>query len=295
VHQAGLVHRDLKPENLFLTRRADGSPQVKVLDFGVSKSLLGDAALSPRLTQTQALIGSPSYMSPEQIRNAKTVDARTDIWTLGVILYELIVGDTPFAAETPLSLLAEIVAEQPTPMRSRCHDVPAELDAVVMRCLEKDPDRRYESTAQLARALAPFASHPAKLSARTVMAPPPRPVRTPKGRADWRPLRWGLAAALVGVAVALALPQLPFVGPDELEAGAAVPEPERVAVASAAFIAAPASATAGGSGTSEPSASAPSASALPPRRTYPKQRGGNERTVPSPAALPAIDPLEGRR
>lgn len=156
-HAAGIVHRDLKPANLFLARHPDGSPLVKVLDFGISKSS-GSVSKEQNLTATSAIMGSPLYMSPEQLRSSKNVDARTDVWALGVILYELLVGRLPFEAETVTGLCAKIAADAPTKLREIDPGVPPELEAVVMRCLEKNVDRRFASVAELAAALRPFAS-----------------------------------------------------------------------------------------------------------------------------------------
>jgi serine/threonine-protein kinase len=156
-HAAGIVHRDLKPSNLFVTTRADGSSLVKVLDFGISKALdMGSKQVS--LTATSMTLGSPLYMSPEQVRSSKTVDARTDIWALGIIAYELLAGVQPFEAETVTGLCAKIVADEPAPLRSVRPDVPPAFEAIVLRCLEKNAASRYQSVAELAAALRPFAS-----------------------------------------------------------------------------------------------------------------------------------------
>ena len=159
-HSIGLIHRDLKPANLFLTHRPDGTALVKVLDFGISKALnVDDNALepAPSLTATHSLLGSPAYMSPEQIRRPKSVDTRTDIWSLGSILYELLVRDPPFNADSPLALLAAVVSDPLPSVRDVRPDVPVELEAVIAKCLEKNPDNRYQTVAELAEALAPFA------------------------------------------------------------------------------------------------------------------------------------------
>lgn len=159
-HSIGVIHRDLKPANLFLTNRPDGSPLVKVLDFGISKAInVDDNALepAPSLTATHSLLGSPAYMSPEQIRRPKSVDARTDIWSLGSILFELLTRDPPFLADSPLALLAAVVSDPLPSIRTRRPDVPPELEAVIAKCLEKNPDNRYQTVAELADALAPFA------------------------------------------------------------------------------------------------------------------------------------------
>jgi serine/threonine-protein kinase len=155
-HALGIVHRDLKPANLFRTRRSDGSVFVKVLDFGISKALVPDAK-AVSLTSTQGLIGSPFYMSPEQVRKPKTVDTRSDIWSLGVILHELLSGSPPFTSDTPLSILAAVVTDPPPPIRTVRDDVPVGLEAVILKCLEKEPTRRFADIAEMAHALKPYA------------------------------------------------------------------------------------------------------------------------------------------
>ncbi|WP_437595320.1 serine/threonine-protein kinase [Sorangium sp. So ce590] len=161
-HAAGIVHRDLKPANLFLTRRADGSPCVKVLDFGISKVATGGS--DPRITDTTAVMGSPLYMSPEQLKSSRDVDARTDLWSLGVILFELLAGAPPFDGATMPQLCVAIMQGIPRPLASLRPDVPPALVAVILRCLEKLPERRFRDVGALAEALAPFVTGRARLS-----------------------------------------------------------------------------------------------------------------------------------
>lgn len=160
-HTLGIVHRDLKPSNLFLTERPDGSSLVKVLDFGISKALNGPRSgetSQQQMTATAAIMGSPQYMSPEQIRSSKNVDARADIWALGTILHELVAGSPAYVADTIPGLLAMIVADPAPPLTASRRDAPLELEATILRCLEKDRERRFASVAELARALERFAS-----------------------------------------------------------------------------------------------------------------------------------------
>jgi serine/threonine protein kinase len=151
-HAAGIVHRDLKPSNLFLTRRADGSGLIKVLDFGISKMNVPDVSAAG-LTHTSAFMGSPYYMSPEQMRSARNVDHRSDVWSLGVILYELVAGTPPFVAPTLPDLLAKIMTEPPAPLREKRPDAPAELEQVIGQALVKDREGRFQSVGELAAAL----------------------------------------------------------------------------------------------------------------------------------------------
>lgn len=155
-HASGIVHRDLKPSNLFVITRRDGRAMVKVLDFGISKLLPKDASLAGSLTATRSVLGSPYYMSPEQVRDSRQVDGRCDIWALGVILHELLTGQPAFVGETLPSVCAAIVADDPASIRAKRPDVPEELARIVSRCLEKDPQNRYQSAETLLDALRPF-------------------------------------------------------------------------------------------------------------------------------------------
>lgn len=151
-HGLGIVHRDLKPSNIFLAREHDGRCVAKILDFGISKvSNEGDA----KLTSAEAVMGTAMYMAPEQVRSARNVDARADIWSLGVILYELLAGRAPFVG-TPTQVVAAIVTEDPAPLQELVQ-VPPALAAVVARCLTRDPARRFQSVRELMASLLPFA------------------------------------------------------------------------------------------------------------------------------------------
>ncbi|HEY2410292.1 MAG TPA: serine/threonine-protein kinase [Polyangiaceae bacterium] len=169
-HGLGIVHRDLKPQNLFLTQRADGSPCVKVLDFGISK-LTGAGSGSGNdagMTRTSAVMGSPLYMSPEQLLSARDVDMRTDVWALGVICFELLTGKSPFMAETLPQLCMTITHSPPASLRGFRPDLPLELERLILRCLEKDRGRRVATVAELALALVQFAPRRARLSAERI-------------------------------------------------------------------------------------------------------------------------------
>jgi serine/threonine protein kinase len=163
-HAAGIVHRDLKPANLYLALRADGSRCIKVLDFGVSKSLLEGSVRAAALTQTSSFIGSPFYMSPEQLDSAKTVDVRTDIWSLGVVLYELLTGQPPFCGTSMPQLVNALLHDEPAPLHTRGLQLPEGLEAVVIKALQKRRKQRYSNVAEFAEALAPFAPQRSLLS-----------------------------------------------------------------------------------------------------------------------------------
>ncbi|HSQ66686.1 MAG TPA: serine/threonine-protein kinase [Polyangiaceae bacterium] len=156
-HALGIVHRDLKPSNLFLTRRADGTPLIKVLDFGISKITHGAGVPDAAMTTTNAVLGSPMYMAPEQMVSTRDVDGRADVWALGIVLYQLLAGRAPFDGTTMTELCARILQEPPAPLRAFRVDVPPALEAAILCCLEKDRVRRFHTVADLAGALAPFA------------------------------------------------------------------------------------------------------------------------------------------
>lgn len=154
-HAAGIIHRDLKPANLFVTKRPDGSNLLKVLDFGISKMSVLEA--SAILTNSQAIMGSPLYMSPEQGQSARNVDARTDIWSLGVILYELLTGDAPFPGESLGEVLSAVITLTPKSIRAVRPEVPEALERAVFRALEKPVERRFQNIGELSAALVEFA------------------------------------------------------------------------------------------------------------------------------------------
>lgn len=153
-HRLGIVHRDIKPSNLFCVRRADARRSVKVLDFGISKLI--EPTPDGSITGTASLLGSPSYMSPEQMRAPNRVDHRTDIWSLGVVLYELSTGSLPFSGSSYAQLCLSVTTDTPDPPRARCPDLHPELEAIVLKCLRKNRDERYASVDELARALEAF-------------------------------------------------------------------------------------------------------------------------------------------
>jgi serine/threonine-protein kinase len=211
-HARGIVHRDLKPSNLFLTTRADGAPLVKVLDFGISKTTEDEDADSS-LTGPAEMVGSPRYMSPEQVRGQRNVDHRADIWALGVILFRFISGKAPFGGQGKgiSGALASIVIDDPPSLIELVPAVPVELEAVIFRCLAKSPDERHASAAELAARLAPFGSSDGRaaaarlvhsiegmLSSETDTSPPPA---MPRAKSQRRIVLMALAAGMLAVPV----------------------------------------------------------------------------------------------
>ncbi len=187
-HGLGIVHRDLKPANLFCVRRSDGRPFVKVLDFGISKVSAGDLGSAASVTSVSTIIGSPCYMSPEQMQSAKDVDRRTDIWSLGVIAFELLTGQLPFSGRTLGEVLFKVATQAAPSAKDVRASVPAELAAAIGRCLEKDRDARYADVAALAVAIEPFGSREASLAVERIVgitkgegrpAPSPAPPGSP--------------------------------------------------------------------------------------------------------------------
>ena len=190
-HAMGIIHRDLKPENLFLARRKSAVPILKILDFGLSKvserkNASAGAPRARQMTEDGERFGTPSYMSPEQFRESGGVDIRSDIWSLGVVLFELVTGELPFEGDGIAELAANILTATPVPLRKKVPGANRVLEAVILKCLEKDRTRRYRNVAELVDELASFggpASEPRTDRIRRLIVDggesvrPPRPIR----------------------------------------------------------------------------------------------------------------------
>jgi serine/threonine-protein kinase len=196
-HRCGIVHRDLKPANVFLTQGKDGTV-VKVLDFGVSK--LG---ASTHITKTGTMVGTVAYVSPEQLMDAKRVDPRADLWSLALVLYESLTKKLPFGGGKASNMVSAILTQPPVPLSRVREDAPAGLVAAIDRALAKDPDDRFANAAEMAEALAPFASTRANAALDALARLPRAPVKKKRSRAVVR--------ILLAVALAVALAALAFV------------------------------------------------------------------------------------
>lgn len=158
-HAGGVVHRDVKPENLFVTQAGE-MPHIKVLDFGISQALATSPFRVPGAgLPTTIAVGTPPYMSPEQIRGAIDLDGRADLWSLGCVLYELLTGFAPFARMSVMQACAAVLEEEPAPLRESRAGIPPSLEVAVMRCLKKAPEQRYADVAELAEVLSPYSRH----------------------------------------------------------------------------------------------------------------------------------------
>jgi serine/threonine-protein kinase len=184
-HAVGIVHRDVKPSNIFLTRRSDGRDLVKVLDFGISKTL--DSTGSPQ-TKTHDILGSPAYMAPEQLKSARTVDRRADIWSLGVTLFELVTGQLPFPGETLAELHGAILYAAAPLLRTVRPSAPAGFEALIAKCIERDPDQRFQTVSELATALALFGPDGSREVAARIAKIDPAAAQEPAARRDMEEL-----------------------------------------------------------------------------------------------------------
>lgn len=169
-HGKGIVHRDIKPENLFLADAGAGGRTIKVVDFGLAKRIASASQIG--LTGPRESMGSPCYMSPEQITLPQEVDARTDIWSIGVTLYRLLTGDVPFGGDTVSEIYAHVLNTEPRPIYAVRRGLDRELDSIVRRCLEKDVGRRYQSVGELSHALASYRQRRSGMRSRSSGAAP---------------------------------------------------------------------------------------------------------------------------
>lgn len=165
-HNLGIVHRDIKPDNLFITKKADGTPFVKVLDFGISQ-LPQSHPDSARLTGTAEVMGTPLYMSPEQLHSARSADRRSDVWALGVTLFEVLTGQVPFPGRNITEICSRVLTAEPLRPRALRPAIPERLELILSRCLEKRPERRFQRVSELQAALAAFVYQPAQDDAAT--------------------------------------------------------------------------------------------------------------------------------
>jgi serine/threonine-protein kinase len=198
-HGAGIVHRDIKPANVFLLPEANGKRAVKVLDFGIAKFVEGDVTL----THTGAVIGSPLYMAPEQVRAEKDVDARADLWSVGATLYEMVSGEAPHRAPSHAAVIARIVTVPAAPIRAQHEDVDAQLDAIVLRALSIDKAERFPTATAMRVALDNYLSG----SAATVASLPPLGLSQSNAAPSAAPIpaknRWIVAGLVFSAAVAI--------------------------------------------------------------------------------------------
>ena len=311
-HANGIVHRDLKPANLFVTRRLDGSPLIKVLDFGIAKA---PAQAATGLTQTQAVMGTPGYMAPEQLRSTRDADARADIWALGVILYQALSGRLPFPANSITEFAVKSVMDPPDPI-----DVDPNLRGVILKALEKDPAQRFPDIGAFATALAPFGGTHARAQAalaRSLLAPSaghaetiaaghsPVPTTlqiasratTPTGQQPAKPARKGLlvgagllAAAVAGGAVVVAVMSRPPAKPDPVAAVTPAPAAPAVAAPAPAPAAVPDPAPAAATAPATTPATTPPAAPAAPSPSAPRHPTTKHPTVATKE--PAVAPFD---
>jgi len=308
-HALGIVHRDLKPANFFCVRRSDGQLSIKVLDFGISKVTGDSSGQVMSVTRTNSVMGSPLYMSPEQLRSPKDVDAQTDIWSIGASLYELLTGTAPFQGDTIAELAVRLASHPPPPLRVLRPEIPPVLEAVVLKCLERDRVKRYQNVAELAVALLQFAPRGSRAQVERISAilratglattgmslPPSRQPTNGDGVETFPPVGKsrlsvnrtrqlaGIAgvAAVLGVLTAFAFVTLRSKSTDKPRAPAAPASEQGVTVESPS---AP-SAAASGAASTEPRAAAdttPLAGPSPPSRVGPKAAADEWHVTPPP-------------
>ena len=320
-HAIGIVHRDLKPANLFLTSRADGSPCVKVLDFGISKvNAQSGSGSDAGMTRTQSIMGSPLYMSPEQMASARDVDQRSDVWAVGTVLYELLTGRVPFEAETMPQLCTLILHAEPPPPRSVRPELPEAIESVIMRCLRKERAQRYQNVAQLARDLATFAPDAGPRSAERISkvlsssgislgdvgvanAQSQNPAAntashawgtthtTRSNRAVWFGLGGVGLVVAVGLLIWKATSSEPSASPDVSAAVAVPTPPAEPAATPAAPVEPPAVAASPASSVTPAPPASSSASSAPPK---PKHKPGSIKPKATPGKSETVDPLSER-
>jgi eukaryotic-like serine/threonine-protein kinase len=333
-HATGIVHRDIKPQNLFLALSVGGAPRIKVLDFGVAKSLVSSGG-SGGLTQTRSMLGSPLYMSPEQMRSSRDVDARSDVWALGVVLFELLTRRWPYEAETMPELCLKVVTEPPMSLAELRPDAPPGLVEIVAQCLEREPDRRFANAAELSTALEPLVPAASRVTverarlairttARNPQAPahplatsptllaPEAPARTGPTPAAWdsrnaaaqgatksrSPAVWiGVgfaAAAAVGIAAMLLRAPAESKSPVSVSTAAAAPPPP-VTTPLPTMTTTAAEPPASSSAAATPTQSAPTASAAPKPTTVPGRMVPVGPTGPKATAKPKDDDIPSLR
>jgi serine/threonine protein kinase len=302
-HELGIVHRDLKPSNLFLHRGREGRRVVKVLDFGISKL---ESPGEQDSTKKGEMMGSPKYMSPEQMLSMHDVDARSDIWSLGAILYELVTGRAPFVADTTPRICAQVLNNDPDLPSALRPEIPIALEMAILRCLEKKPERRFASVAQLVAALEPLADVPTS-GPTSRAAPDPAALQPPPGEAvtavtddtktrialpvKKRPRRGRVAAAvLAGIAL---LGGLGAIYAAQRRGREAVAEPvaHGTAVAAAAISAPPPA----GAAQAEPERPALRPEDLPDVQPAGGPAKPVKKPKPAPTQAPDDDPFGGRR
>ena len=217
-HQIGVIHRDIKPQNVFVAKTEAG-PVAKIMDFGIAKA---EAKWDlTALTSTGMLIGTPAYMSPEQILTPDQIDNRTDVYSLGLVFYEMLTGRRAFQAKEVAQVLVMQAQRPPADVRSLRPDLPRPVARVVMRCLEKRPYDRFETMSDLVRAIEEAKSAPDRPAPVTVLdrrppPPPPRPLPVPAP--PKRRTSWFVVSAVVGLFVALAIGALTWSADDTLDA-----------------------------------------------------------------------------